>query len=354
MLSIPPNMQAQHCDSTPAPSTKKTTETRVFDGNCFDATNTGQKQHSDKTKTGSLTDDVKVIREALNQPQLEIYDTDTLTGALCLSTHIIPADPASITQICTMTAQQYPQFTYRMLFDQSKLVLLELGVLVKINAKKYRWANQEELEALKSHHQKPLKATTKSHQKPPKATTTNHRLNASAQQFKKLCYACSPQRLIEYRQRKAAESNYYLDALPDGTFTEVRKPFTPPYTPAEKKQLRERDAAAEQAKIAEEIRQLKQKADTRDQQKLEREVTLQKQELWAASELERTELQIKQAYDAQKWATFQKPAIVLGVLAVLGIAVWQLNETPATKTETLKATTMPGMTTYTPPNWVTN
>lgn len=216
---------------------EKQAEPRVSGENLLDGVNTGHLTDENKPLDGSLTAAFYMVRDILNQPKSHLAAseyaseaTDVLTGALCLCRSIHPDNNASLTSLVTDTAKQYPQFTYRMLMDKSKALLISLGILVKVNNVKYRWANIDELSAL-------LKGgESESNDEGAVVISPVVRVMTKAKQF---AVNHKPQQIIDGFHRYQAKRNPWVEVLSDGSIQKHRKAFTGEYTADEKKAIRE-------------------------------------------------------------------------------------------------------------------
>ena len=144
--------------------------------------------------------------------------------------------------------------------------------------------------------------------------------------------------------------NPYLLVDASGNVERFRKVFEGDLTKEEAKLLRDLDAAKAKNKIIEETRKLNDKAAIRDQEKAGRELVAQQQQLWAEGELQRTELQIRQAIQSQKLSTFQKPAIALGVIAIIAMVMMNIDKLPPMPEQSVMQAKVPAFN-YKAPNW---
>lgn len=280
---------------------------------------------------------VLLINKAINQPETikhirDLIAADPSNGAAkyslgiqCLLERFDAGEAFALIDTCKEIASTEESLGRHFLTDKVKPIICGLNILIQKSDNTYRWANLNELKT---------------------AIPGNANLFVKIKQSAAKRAKQAKTKLVISRN----QSNPYLVLGDDGEVEYLRKPFTGQLTKEEARLIREHEEAKAKAKLIEDTQKLKDKAATKDQNKLNRQLELQKQELWMASELERTELQIKQAYQSQKLASFQKPAIVLAVLAFVGLAVSQMDKLPQNAPKTFQAT-IPAATTYQAPAW---
>jgi len=246
-LTVPPYMHVQPSSGSAPENTnvvgirKNTPKPRVFAQNHLNGSHTGSNTPSNDSNTdtqpqlnGSLTAAFYLVRDIINLPKVmdaaeERHQTeyaDILIGALSIAKHIVPAQPVSAAQVIKAVANEYPQYSIRMLTDKCKPELIEAGVLIKVNSVKYRWADLDELQ-----QQLGIKTAPQSKETPKAARTIAETIKA---------YYHTLQQLIDSYHRFRAKRNPWVELLPDGTIQKYRKTFANDgYTAEEKKAIRE-------------------------------------------------------------------------------------------------------------------
>ena len=232
---------------------KKGPEPRVLAQNGFDGVMTGHLTDKNETRDGSLTASFYLVKDLLNTPKnikaakAEHGDQDArdvLVGALCLAKSMFPGQPARLTYIVNDTANQYPQFSYRMLMDKCKPLLVELGILIKINATKYRWAAVDELNNLLN----PVAVGAENLQQacnrpatPCNGTATGLQQPAKVlrNRLQRAINGCNLQKWVDAHQQRKALRDPWTDVLPDGSIQKHRKAFSGELSAAEKKAIRD-------------------------------------------------------------------------------------------------------------------
>lgn len=225
---------------------KKTTKPRSEAVKGFDSGNdgtlTGKSNGFDGTNPGTNHDALAALIDtpehhaALAAIHGDSEATGIIKGALALAQHHQSGAEVSITAVIKQTTADHAAFSYRFLTDKCKPLLIESGVLVQINAKKYQWSELNTCNGI--------------------ALTCNGAAmdsKSTAIDWDKwtawLEYA-SPQTWVDAAVLYQAKRDPFCEIKPDGTIQRKRKPFTGELTTEEKRILREQ---AQQQAIAKRI-----------------------------------------------------------------------------------------------------
>lgn len=280
---------------------------KAFDG-YFDTALTGALTDNPQAFDTALTADAIAAIEHINRDSIVIdltADHDSkeaqhiIAGMTALLTHFESGKEISITGIIKKTAKENPQFSYRLLTDKCKPLLIDTGVLVQINPTKYQWATLENTD----------KCTNDVHMRTYDVQMTDKNVhmprqwmqlctNALADDRFKFLELASPQQWADWCMLFHAKRSKWCEVLPDGTIQRHRKPFCGILTDEEKEILRE---------------QAKQKALAKYQAKQ----APMSEETAALMEQKQQELIIRRAEQKAQMDTFWMWAKMIGIIAII-------------------------------------
>ncbi len=227
--------------SNVTPLRKKEGNPRVLPVKAFDGALTGALTAKTDRFDGALTGLDGTLIAAINQ-HLEKYktaDNDSIQGAKLIAAHIEPGQEVGITDTLNQIAHISGGHSYRQLTDKCKPLLIDAGILVKINATKMRWANLKELQAIVDTCNEPALE--------PQQPALE--LQRTPGHLQRILSRLHPQNALNAWTMYRAKHSAWMDVNPDGSIQKHRKPFSGELTPAEKKAKREQAERAAYAKL---------------------------------------------------------------------------------------------------------
>lgn len=360
MLSTPPNMQQTKRHDPMASETKEKAQNNgFFNKFSFEQQIRGKSRenppknqpksiaaslmHSineaEKARIANNADCILVINQMINQPELvktfrQMVASDPANtpakyaiGLQALLDQFDAGETLALVKTCEAIAKQHDQLGRQFLTEKVKPIVMAMNVLIQCSDNSFRWATLAELER----------------SAPGKPSLIKNLKSATTSKLGEL-----KAKVIINRRKVSA--NPYLLVDDNGNVEQLRKPFTGELTKEEAKLMREYDDAKAKADLIEKTRKLKDKAAGKEQHQQNRELEVQQQSLWAQAQLDITELQIRKAYEAEKWKTFQKPAIVIGVIVLVGLAITNLDKLPQGQTMQANIQSVP-VPSYQAPTW---
>lgn len=213
-----PKIVEQKKGATQAPLTpSKKTESQKPRLTAVNSEETTVYDHSDASQTP--------LKQLINT-HLNTLEADALAleGAQALAQYCDFGTDCPITSLVQKVARTNDKFSVRLLNDKSKPLLIESGLLIKVNGNKHQWLTEPKPE-------KPAPIETKEEPPKPKKTST-----------KKI--TAHLQKALDTAILWKAKRDPYAEIMPDGSVKKIRKPFSGELTTAEKKAKRE---AAEKA-----------------------------------------------------------------------------------------------------------